>query len=82
MAHEILANDLKCAGQRNHQPGYLKADVISIRPEFEPKLGSLEFGDPGKRAELRRHGREMAQKAFREGQLAKLAEKIGSGPVI
>ncbi|HTF58179.1 MAG TPA: patatin-like phospholipase family protein [Planctomycetota bacterium] len=79
MAHEILANDLKCAGQRNNQPGYLKADVISIRPDFEPTLGTLEFGDPGKRAELRRHGRDMAQKAFREGQLAKLSEKSDSG---
>jgi len=74
MAHEILANDLKCAEQRNHLSGYLKAEVISIRPEFEPALGSLEFGDPGKRAELRKHGREMAEKSIEAAQLRKLAD--------
>lgn len=78
MAHEILQNDLKCAGERNRQSGYLKADVKSLRPDHESDVGSLDFGVAEARAALRRHGREVAARSFSPEQLAKLADSVTS----
>jgi predicted acylesterase/phospholipase RssA len=76
MAHEILQNDLKWAGQRNGQPGYLRSDVTSLRPDREPEVGSLDFSGVEARADLRRHGREVATRSFSPGVLAKLSEGV------
>ncbi len=76
MAHEILENDLKFAEACNGKKGYLKAEVMSMRPDHEPKVGSLEFGVPEERASLRRHGREVAERTFTRAQLAKLADEV------
>lgn len=74
MAHEILRSDLKCAGERNGQPGYLKSEVTSLRPDSEPKVGSLDFGGTEERAALRRHGREVAERTFTPAVLSRLAD--------
>ncbi|HKS17220.1 MAG TPA: patatin-like phospholipase family protein [Planctomycetota bacterium] len=76
MAHEILQNDLKFAEACNGRKGYLKAEVMSMRPDREPKVGSLEFGNPETRAELRRHGYEVAKRTFKKAQLAKLKDAV------
>jgi NTE family protein len=76
MAHEILQNDLKCAGQRNSQPGYLRSDVTSLRPDREPEVGSLDFSGVEARADLRRHGREVATRSFSPEVLAKLSDGV------
>ena len=74
MAHEILQNDLKFAEACNGKKGYLTADVMSMRPDDEPKVGSLDFGNPETRAALRKHGREVAERTFTRAQLAKLKD--------
>jgi len=74
MAHEILQNDLRYAGQRNRQKGFLKADVLSLRPDHEPEVGSLDFSGTEARATLRRHGREVAERTFTKAKLAKLVD--------
>lgn len=74
MAHEILRNDLKWVKERNNKPGRLMADVMALRPDYEPGLGSLDFGAAEERAKLRRHGREVAARTFTSAQLAKLAD--------
>jgi NTE family protein len=74
MAHEILQNDLKCAEDRNRRKGFLKAEVMSMRPDSEPAVGSLDFGGAEARAALRKHGREVAIRTFTPDQLATLAD--------
>lgn len=74
MAHEILQNDLRYAGQRNKLKGFLKAEVGSMRPDHEPEVGSLDFSGTEARAALRRHGREVAERTFTRARLAKLKD--------
>ena len=64
MTHEILENDIEEAIETNQIPGYKHIDVVSLRPDADFDLGALEFDAKAKRASLRKHGREIAARAF------------------
>ena len=64
MTHEILENDIEEAIETNQIPGYKHIDVVSLRPDDDFGLGALEFDAAAKRASLRKHGREIAARAF------------------
>ncbi|MFN2547493.1 MAG: patatin-like phospholipase family protein [Myxococcales bacterium] len=64
MTNEILENDIEEAIETNLIPGYKHIEVVALRPDRDFELGALEFGDAGKRAAFRQHGREVAARAF------------------
>jgi NTE family protein len=64
MTSEILENDIAEAIETNQIPGYKHIEIVALRPDRDFGLGALEFGDAQKRAAFRRHGREVAARAF------------------